>query len=186
MIERAAHRSVHLRHAAQAIGVLNPRIVRQVRLPDFTVPQEMTQMLRDRLLAGMGPRLVDARVKRGRRSLERFQAHRPGDVRDPRQTFGAEQGQATHRMHGLRSIQKRQPFLGLEDDRPQPRVLERIAARQQRPFIKRFAFADQRQRQMRQRRQIPARADRPLFRNNRMTPRFRVRRAARSLPGGSR
>ena len=39
MIEHAAHRAMHLRHAAQAVRILHPRIVQPVRLADLAVAQ---------------------------------------------------------------------------------------------------------------------------------------------------
>src|SRR2546423_7007743 len=82
MIERASHRPMNLRHATQTVGVLDARIVRQMRLPDLAVAQKIEEMLGDRLLTGMWPRLVDARVESGRRSLQCFQSDRARNISD--------------------------------------------------------------------------------------------------------
>ena len=85
MIECAAHRAVDLGHAAEAIRVLHPRIIREMRLADFAVPQELAQMLGDRNLSWMRARPLDARIESGRRSLQGLEAHGSGDVRHARQ-----------------------------------------------------------------------------------------------------
>ena len=120
-------------------------------------------MLRHRLLAGMGTRLVNPRIKRRRRSLQRLQAHRAGNICDAREAFRAQQSQPTHRMHGLCSIQERETLFRFQDDRAQPGLAERFETRQPRAAVEHFAFTDQRQSKVRQRRQIPARADRTFL-----------------------
>ena len=73
-------------------------------------------------------------------------------------------------MHALSTIQKREPFFCFQDHRAQPGFFKRLGARQARLFIKRFPFANQRQRKMRQRRQVPTRSDGALFRDDRRHP----------------
>ena len=68
------------------------------------------------------------------------------------------------------AIQKREPFLCFQDHRTQPGFLKRIAARQALFFIKCFPFADERKGKMRQRRQVSARPDGALFRDDRSDP----------------
>ena len=73
MIEYAPHRSVHLRHAAQAISVLHPRIVLAVRFANLRAFQQLHQMLCGGNLPGVRPCLVNARVEGGRSALQRLQ-----------------------------------------------------------------------------------------------------------------
>ena len=145
VLERAADRAVHLRHATQAVGVLHARIVGEMGLPDFAVAKQVTQMFRHGQLAGMRPRLVNARIKSRRRSLQRLERHRAGDIRHAREPFRPEQRQAAHGMHRLGAVQEGKPLLGFEHDRPQPRLLQRIPARLTFALIKGIAFTDQTQ-----------------------------------------
>jgi len=58
MIERAAHRAVDLRHASQAVGVLHAWIVREMRLANLAVAQQMSQRLGGRLRVAIAAALV--------------------------------------------------------------------------------------------------------------------------------
>ncbi len=62
----------------------------------------------------MRSRIVNPWIKRRRRSLQRFQAHRSGDIRDARKAFCPQQRKSTDCMHGLRSIQERQALFRLQ------------------------------------------------------------------------
>ena len=73
--------------------------------------------------------------------------------------------QASQSGHDLRAVDQRQPFLGRQRSRRQLRPGERFGSRDGLVIFEELTFADQHQRQMRQRRQIPARPDRPLRRN---------------------
>src|SRR6266699_861760 len=67
MSENVAHCSVHLRYAANAVGVLDARIVFAMRLSNFAILQERVQMRGDSFLSLMRPRFLQTRLKSGRR-----------------------------------------------------------------------------------------------------------------------
>ena len=117
MVERAAHCAVNLRHAAEAVGVLDAWIVREMRFPDLAVAQKMKEVLSDRLLAAMRARLMDAGVKCGRRALERFQSHRPCYVRDARESVRSEKCEPANSVHRLGAVEKSETFLRFEHNR---------------------------------------------------------------------
>jgi hypothetical protein len=65
----------------------------------------------------------------------------------------------------LRAVDERQPFLRLEPNGLEPGACERLATREQLVAHPGAAFADQREREMCERREVPARPDRPSARN---------------------
>ena len=84
------------------------------------------------------------------------------------QRFGGQQRQRAHGQHGLRAIDQRDRLLGFEHQRLDLRALERVAAGNARAFfVDAFSFANQGQREMRQRSEISARADAALRRHKR-------------------
>ena len=109
---------------------------------------------------------MNARIEGGRRSLQCLETHRAGDVRDAGEAFRAQQSEPADRVHRLRSIQERETLLGFQYRRRQSGFVQRVQTRQPFVAVERFAFADQHQRKMRQRRQISARTDRTLFRDD--------------------
>ena len=71
---------MHLRHTAEAVGILHARIANLVRLANFALAQEPTEMFGCRLLAGMRSRLLDSRIERVRGAFEGFETHRTPDA----------------------------------------------------------------------------------------------------------
>ena len=105
MRERVAHRPVHLRHAAQRIGVLHARIVFHMRLSNLTVAQQLTEVRRHFVLAAMRPRGMNPLVEGGRCSFQSFKRHRTGHVGNARDSFGAMQRQSADGRHRLRAVE---------------------------------------------------------------------------------
>ena len=70
--ERVATRTVHLRHAAQAVCVLQLCAI-GMRTVDRAVGREAAQVARDRGGAGMRAHGGDTRIERHRRALERLE-----------------------------------------------------------------------------------------------------------------
>ena len=130
MGERAANRTMNLRHAAQTVGILHARVILLVRSADLALAQKRAQMTRNSLLPGMRSRLVDARVERGRRALERLKGHGARHIRDSREAFRAPKREPAYGVHRLRAIEECKTFLGLEMGRLQPGLLQRARARQ--------------------------------------------------------
>ena len=96
--------------------------------------------------------------------LERHRADHVGGGGEP---FGAQHAQRRDAGHHLRAVDQREAFLRAERDRLEPGALERDGARQTLAAIERLALADQRERHVRERREIAAGADRALARHDR-------------------
>ena len=96
-----------------------------------------------------------------RRALQCLQRHRAGDVRDACEAKRANERERGHAGHELRPVDEREPFLRLEHDRREPCLGECIGAAQQPPVERGLPLAHEGQRQMRQRCEVAARADRP-------------------------
>ncbi len=67
VVERVANRAMHLRHTAQAVSVLNSRIVSPVRLPNLAAVEQYRQMPGRGCLSSMRSCLLDPGIE-GRRS----------------------------------------------------------------------------------------------------------------------
>ncbi len=122
-------------------------------------------------LAGQRPGRVDARLERVERAAQRVHRHRRGDVGGARQPRGGEHGERQHRRARLCAVDQREALLGRERDRRQTGARERVGAGQVRPQVLGLALADQHQREVRERRQVAARADRAARRHARVHPR---------------
>ncbi len=167
MRQRVAHRAVHLRDAAQRVGILHAAAV-AVRLADLAAFQHAPQVGRGLHLSGVRTRLVNALVKCRVGPFERVAAQAAEHVGGIHQCFRRKQRQRAHSQHGLRAIDQRDGFLGFQYQRLDLRPLQRLRAGNAHAFlVEALAFADQRQRQMRQRSQIAARAHASLRRHNR-------------------
>ena len=77
--ERVAHGAVHLRHAAQAVGVLHAPAV-AVRLAQRAAGEQARRLRADGGLAGVRARRVDARVEGDVRALQRVERERADHV----------------------------------------------------------------------------------------------------------
>ena len=58
-------------------------------------------------LAGMRSGVLHTQIKSGRSALERFEAHRAGNVRDAGEPVGAKKREPAHRVHRLSTIEQR-------------------------------------------------------------------------------
>src|SRR6266403_5019649 len=76
MRQRAARGTVHLRHTTQAVGVLDTRIVLEMRLANLASFQNHQQMFGRRSLSRMRPRVLQPRIERGRGAFQRLETHR--------------------------------------------------------------------------------------------------------------
>ena len=136
MIEHAAHRAMHLRHAAQAIRILHPRIVQPMRLADLALLHQRPQMRRRGDLPRMRPRLMDARIERRRGAPQSFQRHSPRQIEEPHHALRSKKAQPANRSHRLRAVQQRQPFLRLQLQWRKSRSRERLGAGSRLPSTK--------------------------------------------------
>src|SRR5262245_55031764 len=104
MRQRAAHRTVNLRHATQAIGVLNTRIVLEMRLPNFASLQKFQQMFCRCSLSRMWPGVLQTSIKRRGSTLERLEAHGTRNIRETGKPFRAKKCKSACCMHGLGAV----------------------------------------------------------------------------------
>src|ERR1043166_6665773 len=87
-------------------------------------------MFGDELLASVWPCFVQARIKRGRRSLERFQGHRASDISDASEPLRAQDRQSPDGVHRLSTVKQGEPFLGFQLLGSKFRAMKCFAARQ--------------------------------------------------------
>ena len=120
-----------------------------------------------RHLAGMRANGVDARIERRVAALDGVDRHGSGHHRGLHGPFGVDQRMKRDGGRNLRPVQERKTFLGPELHGFQFRQPERRRSAHPAAAEQGFAFADQHQRQMRQRRQIARSAHRALRRDDR-------------------
>jgi hypothetical protein len=116
-------------------------------------------------LAADGAGLVDPRRERVDRAQQRVDGHGGGDVGGAGQPLGAGEREGEHGGGALRAVDQREPFLRPERHRREPGPLQRLAAGH---AVDGFAFADEDQGEMRQRREVAAGAHRAAARHARM------------------
>ena len=165
--DRVGDRAEHLGGAAQAVGVLHPRVVLPVRLADLAVAQERAHQRRGFALSPVGAGLVDPGIERRRRAPERLQAHRRRADRGAPEHPGIVHQQRQQRGLRLGAVDEGEPFLGREAERAQAGGRERRRGRRGARGAQHLAFAHQRQGDMaraapgrRSRRRCPAPAPR--------------------------
>ena len=117
MCQRAAYRSVHLRHATQAVCILNPRIVGDMRLTDLAVFHQGQKMFGRGFLPRMRSCVLQTEIECNRRAFHCFETHRAGDIGYPRKALCTQERQSAYRVHGLRAVEQRQAFLRFEFQR---------------------------------------------------------------------
>ena len=166
VLEEVAAGAVHLRRAAERVRVLH-LVAPAMRLDDRRALEQAEDVRGGGLLPSQRPELVDLRQERRARPLQRLDRDRAGDVRGPRQPSRPHEPEREHRGHELGAVDEREPLLrlqlhGLETD---PR--ERVRARQPLAVDPRLPFADERQREMRERREVARGADRATARHDR-------------------
>ncbi len=136
--QRVAHRTVHLRDAAQGIGVLHPAAF-AMRFANLAAFEHAPQIRRRLHLTTVRPSLVNALVESGVRALERVATQAAQQVGRIHQRFGREQRQRTHGQHALRAVDQRNGFFCLQRQRLDLRPLQHIScwkrARPQRRYI---------------------------------------------------
>ena len=95
-------------------------------------------------------------------------AHARSAVRARRRR--AHEAERRHRGHELRAVDQREPFLRLQPNRLEADGCERLGAAEQLAVDPRLALPDERQREMRERREVAAGADRATRRDVRQHP----------------
>ena len=128
-------------------------------------------------------------VERMHRPAQPVDRQRGGDVGGAREPLGAGDRQRRDRGRRLRAVDERQPFLrrrASTGDKPGGARARRAPAQQRRVVADRgVPLADEHERQVRERREVAARADRPAARHQRVDAAVEQRRsAARASSGG--
>jgi hypothetical protein len=157
---------MHLRHTAQAVSVLNSRIVSPVRFPNLAAVEQYSQMPGRGCLPSMGPGLLDPRIESSRSSTQRLERHRASNVGDLDETLCIVKRECCDGSHSLRAIQQRKTFFRFEPQRSQFGLPQCLAAAYALPMIKSFSFTNENQREMRKWGKIAARAHGTLFRDD--------------------
>ena len=162
MVERVAHRAVDLRDAAQRIRVLD-LVLGAVMIPlEFAVAQQVTELGRDRHLAGMRAR----ELVRGREgdvgAEERLDAHRRHDRCGPDEPVGVRQQERPDGAHQLCPVQQGQAFLRPELERFESDVAQGVPGRHDPSADLHLAAPDERQGEVGEGREIARGADTAL------------------------
>ncbi len=152
--QRIAHRAVHLRRAAQAVGILHARIffrgtMRFANLAAFVQAREVARRHRG---AGVRTCVHDARVECAGTSAQRVERQCRGNIRGVHQQVGIAESEAQQRQHPLRAVKQGQSFFGFQRDRCDARAAHGFRAVQRFTAINSTAFANRDVREMRQRR----------------------------------
>ena len=173
VVEQVARRAVHLRRATKRVRVLH-LVAPAVRLDDRRALEQAQHVARRRALTAQRSQRVhlrDERVARALQRLERERARAVGGLREPPR---AHERERALRGHELRAVDQRQPFLRDQPHRLEPGALERVGAVEQLAVEPCPSLADERQREVRERREVAAtrRPSRARARTGR-TPRFR-------------
>ncbi len=115
----------------------------------------------------MGPERVDARVEGLGAAPRRLDREGARDVRRPEHVGSFDQRERPDGGHALRSVDERQPLLGLEGERRHAVSAHEIRGRRDLAIHPDLPFADQAERQMGERDQIAARAQGAAARHDR-------------------
>ena len=142
-----ACRAVHLRRAAQRVRILHARVVGAMAGDDRAAVEQPPKV-------GGRHGLAVVRAQRhqvgGEGSIgghQRLDAHRCGDVGGAHQHVEIGERQHQHPEHAVGAVDQRQPFLGPQRDRRNAGGGHRLGA---------LTFADQGERDVRQRREVAA------------------------------
>src|SRR5690554_6589100 len=169
MSERAATRAVDLRHAAQAVRVLDLPAV-PVRLQDLAVDQEHPDILGHHLLAGVWPHGLNALVEWSDASLQRLEAHCGQQIRHALEQDSLLQHIHAVCGHELSPIDEREPIFRMQPQGFEAVFGKHLHRRAPPVSIPERSQAEKRQRQMGKRRQITGGTDAASTRNARHEP----------------
>ena len=167
MGQGVAHRAMHLRHAAQRVGVLHPVAI-AMRLAQRAAFEHLAQIRGRPKLTRVRTSLMDAFVERHVRASQGVERERADHVRRIGQDFSRQQRQDSHRQHRLRAVDQGDGLLGLKHQRLDLSAPHGVGGGNALAlFVQALALADQRQRQVRQRSQIATGSNAALRRHHR-------------------
>ena len=167
--QEVARCAVHLGRATERVRVLN-LVAPAMGLDDRRALEELENVCGRRCLPGQRSRCMDLREEARPRALQRLDCQGARNVGGLRQTPGPRQTERTEGGHELRPVDEREPLLRLEGDRLEPYLGECCGAAHSLAVDPRFALADEREGEVRQGREVAARADRSPARNVRQDP----------------
>ena len=158
MGKSSADGAVDLRHAAQAIGVLDAGIDRvgAMRLANLASFKDSGQIGGRGDLASVRARLVNAPVEGYRGAHQRFERHSSSQVGDLCQAGRVDYGERPYTGHGLSAVEQRQTFFGGQLEWSETGDGQGLGSRLAYPVADRFAFADDHQCEMCKRSQVAA------------------------------
>ena len=160
-VERGA---VHLRRAAQRVGVLHPRIALAVAGHDRRTGEQPAQVGRADRLADLRPQRLQIGGERAVGAEQRLDAHRRRHVGEAGEGLEVGDRQREHPEDAVGAVDERQPLLGAEHDRFEAGAGERLGGRRDdRPSRGHVPLADHHQRTVGERRQVAARAERAVL-----------------------
>ncbi len=159
-------RAVDLRHAAQGVGVLDPPAP-LVGLVDLARLQQQAQVGGRGRLSGVGPQRLQPRIEGVVAPLERLERAGARDVGGGRQRLRLQERERPDREDHLGAVDQRQPFLRLQPEGLDPDPAQGVGRRHPRAAQPHLPLSDEAERQVRQRRQVAAGADRALLRDDR-------------------
>ena len=136
-----------------------------MRVADDAAPEQLAVVLGGVDLAGLAAQRVDARVERAVAATRGIDRERADHERGLQHRLEIEQGMQRQRGRGLRAVDQGQAFLGAELERRNAGPLQRKTCRDTLAVLQHVAFADQRQRHVRQRCEVARGADRTLRRH---------------------
>ena len=168
VVEGVLHRAVDLRHAAQRVRVLDLVGMAVMAALDARVAQQVAELPGHRDLAGMRASQLVGGGEGHVRAQQRLDGLGGRHTRGPHQAVGVGQEQGADRRHHLGPVQQGQAFLGLQRQRLQTGLPEGQQTRDDLATELHLAAPDERQRQVRQRREIARGAEAPLFGHDRM------------------
>ena len=130
-----------LRHATQAVGVLNA--LRSGAVDQGAFLDQGSQVVRGGDLTLMAAHFLQERMERLGDAAKGFQGHGADNVGGQQQALGSDQGQSGQTGHQLRAVDQRQPFLSRQFDGLQSGQAEGLCCRHPLSCVPYFPFSQQ-------------------------------------------
>ncbi len=152
---------MNLRSAAQAVGVLDARILfgRAVGFADLAAFVEMSEIAGGGARSGIGAGVHDAGIECAGTAAKGVKRKRRGDIGGVGEDVGVIESEAEKSKHALGAVEKRETFLGFKRNGRDGGALEGFGAGEFFCFVDGFAFADDDVGQMSERGEIAGGSD---------------------------
>ena len=171
--QRVAESAGDLRGAADGVGVLDVVGLEAVQGggEDRRVRGDGADVVSGNRLARVGTQLLQVLVEDGQGACQALDAHGGGDVGDLGGLAQVRDGQAQHAEHAVGAVDQRQALLFAQHQRLDAGSRKRLSRRDDLAAADAdFALAEQRQRAVRQRRQVAGAAERAVLAHHRGDP----------------